>query len=300
MTGTTGELRRGDAAAREGTGPAIRTVLVGPEPRIAVDVAGQGETVLFLHGIGGNRTNWHDNLRDLATDFRVMAWDARGYGASDDYEGALDFDDFTADLLRVLAHFGIERLHVVGLSMGAAIAACFHKQHPERVATLTLCDTDMGFNRYTQEERAEFARLRREPLAKGVPPSEIAADVADALIGDPAQDEVLARLRESMSLVRPASYIKAFDALVAREDDTDLYTDIQVPLLLVVGELDRVTPPALVREIHAHAPQADFRMIEAAGHLPNIENPQAFNAVIREFLLKAGAGLPDEKNRAFR
>ena len=296
MTGTTGDPRHEDAVAREGAEPVIRTVLVGSAPRIAVDLAGQGEPVLFLHGIGGNRTNWSDNLRDLAADFRVMAWDARGYGGSDDYEGPLHFDDFAADMLGILDHFGIGRLHVVGLSMGAAIAAYFHKQHPERVATLTLCDTDMGFNRYSQEERALFARLRREPLSKGVPPSEIAADVADALIGDPTPAEILARLRESMSLVRPASYIKAFDALVAREDDTDLYTDIRVPLLLVVGALDRVTPPALVREIHNHAPHADFRVIEAAGHLPNIENPQAFNAVIREFLLKAGAGRPEEKS----
>lgn len=285
MTDMASGSRQREAPPGEGTGATVQTVLVGPLPRIAVDVAGRGDPVIFLHGIGGNRTNWQDNLRDLAADFRVMAWDARGYGSSDDYEGPLDFDDFNADLLRVLDHFGIERLHVVGLSMGAAIAAYFHKRHPARVQTLTLCDTDMGFNRYTAEERAEFARLRREPLARGVPPAAIAADVAAALIGDPAHAEVIERLRASMASIRPGSYIKAFDALVAREDDTDLYTDIRVPLLLVVGALDRVTPPDLVHEIHAHAPHARFRLIEDAGHLPNIENPRAFNAVIRAFLL---------------
>ncbi len=265
----------------------IENVLVGPSPRISVDVAGEGETIFFLHGIGGNRTNWHDNMRDLAPRFRVMAWDARGYGNSDDYDGPLSFDHFVDDLLRVFYHFGIGRLHLVGLSMGAAIAAYFHSKHPERLMTLTLCDTDMGFNRYSQDERADFARLRRDPLAEGVSPADIAGDVARALIGDPGNAALFERLRESMSRVRPASYIKAFDALVAREDDTDLYTDIRVPLLLVVGALDRVTPPALVREIHAHAPHATFRMIEGAGHLANIEKPREFNSTLRDFILSA-------------
>ncbi len=263
----------------------IENVLVGVAPRISVDVAGQGETAFFLHGIGGNRTNWTDNILSLATDFRAMAWDARGYGNSDDYDGSLSFDQFVEDLIRVLDHFGIERVHLVGLSMGASIAAYVHSKRPDRIATLTLCDTDMGFNRYSQDEREEFARLRREPLSNGVQPYEIADDVARALIGLPENERVFRRLRDSMRQVRAASYIKAFDALVEREDDTDLYVDIRVPLLLIVGALDRVTPPPLVREICSYVPHAHFHIIERAGHLPNIEAPEEFDKVLRNFLI---------------
>lgn len=263
----------------------IENVLVGPSPRISVDVAGQGETVFFLHGIGGNRTNWRDNILSLAADFRAMAWDARGYGNSDDYDGQLTFDLFVDDLMRLFDHFGIDKVHLVGLSMGATIAAYAHSKLPDRIATLTLCDTDMGFNRYSREEREEFARLRREPLSKGVKPHEIADDVARALIGLSENQEVFLRLRDSMRQVRPASYIKAFDALVAREEDTDLYANIKVPLLLIVGALDRVTPPPLVREIGVHVPHALFRIIDGAGHLPNIEAPEEFDRILRNFLI---------------
>src|SRR3984893_8137578 len=73
-------------------------------PRIAIDHLGSGPLVLFMHGIGGNRTNWHDQLPEFGRHFHAVAWDGRGYGASDDYEGPLDFNDFGRDLARLLAH----------------------------------------------------------------------------------------------------------------------------------------------------------------------------------------------------
>lgn len=273
----------------------IRNVVVGPFPRLSVDVVGAGEPVFFLHGLGGNRTNWHGNMLSLAPSFQAMAWDARGYGNSDDHDGPLDFDHFADDLLRVFDHFELPKVHLVGLSMGASIAAYFHSKHPRRLRTLTLCDTDMGFNRYTEEEREEYRRLRKEPLQRGVRPEEIADDVARALIGNPENSVVFNRLRNSMRQVRAGSYIKAFDALAAREDDTALYANIEVPLLLIVGALDKVTPPALVREIKDHCPHARFRMIDGAGHLPNIETPQKFDALLLDFL-KSGVDEIYENN----
>ena len=106
----------------------LQTTLIGPAPRIAVDHAGQGPLLVFLHGIGGQRTNWHAQLQALADRFHVVAWDARGYGASDDYDGPLAFGDFSADLVRVLDHFGAEAAHLVGLSMGGMIAQDFYRR----------------------------------------------------------------------------------------------------------------------------------------------------------------------------
>ena len=115
-----------------------KTELVPPAPRIAVDHMGEGKLVVFMHGIGGNRTNWHDQLPELGRHFRAASWDARGYGMSDDYEGPLDFHDFARDLNRVLDHFGARKAHLVGLSMGGLIAMDFNALFPERVATLTM------------------------------------------------------------------------------------------------------------------------------------------------------------------
>lgn len=130
----------------------MKTVLVGPAPRIALSVAGSGPLVVLLHGIGGHRRHWDDQLAAFGAHFTAAAWDARGYGDSDDYDGALAFSDFSADLLRVLDFFGAARAHLVGLSLGGRIARDFALRHPERVATLVLANTTAGFDTLTPEE----------------------------------------------------------------------------------------------------------------------------------------------------
>ena len=107
------------------------TVRIGPAPHIAVDHMGTGDLVVFLHGIGGNKRNWVDNLPAFAAHWHAVAWDARGYGESDDYEGPLTFTDFSHDVARVLDHFGAKKAHIVGLSMGGRIAQDFAALHVE-------------------------------------------------------------------------------------------------------------------------------------------------------------------------
>src|SRR5438876_8255925 len=114
--------------------PEWKTEYVAGPPRIAFDHAGVGPLVVLMHGIGGNRSNWHDQLPELARSFHAVAWDARGYGDSDDYDGDLDFGDFARDLARLLDHFGAARAHLVGLSMGGVIALDFVTRWPARVA----------------------------------------------------------------------------------------------------------------------------------------------------------------------
>jgi len=116
----------------------LETLFVGPAPRIAVSVAGQGPLVLFLHGIRGNRRNWHRQLEAFSKNFRAAAWDARGYGDSDDYDGALQFDHFSGDVLRVAEHLKANKLHLVGLSMGGRIARNVALHYPERFNRIVL------------------------------------------------------------------------------------------------------------------------------------------------------------------
>lgn len=262
----------------------MHTTLIGPAPRIAVDHAGAGELVLFLHGVGGHRDNWRDNLPVFAAEYLAAAWDARGYGDSED--GLARFRDFRDDVGRVLDHFGAETAHLVGLSMGARIALAFHDAAPERVASLVLCDTHLGFDHLSERDRRTFIARRKEPLLTGKEPADIAPGLARALIGNAAHEAALERLVRSMSRLRAASYIKAIE-VSTEEDLAPLVDSVRVPTLVVVGALDRITPPALAAEIAGRIPGAQLRVIEDAGHLCNIEQPEAFDAAVLGFLREA-------------
>jgi len=266
------------------------TVFVPPLPRLAVDhhplPGGDGALVVLLHGVGGNRRNWQPTIPALAQHYAVAAWDARGYGDSEDVPGPRVMADFRDDLARLLDHFGAERAHLVGLSMGGRIALSFHAAHPERVISLALCDTHMGFAHFTPEQGEKFIAQRRDPLLAGKTPAEIAPALARKLIGDPDDTPVLEALIDSLSRLTPESYIKTLEATV-HDDRATLLDGIAVPTLILTGALDRLTPPKLAARMHDVIPGSELAIIEGAGHLSNIERPEAFNRLLLDFLSRA-------------
>lgn len=259
-------------------------VMIPGTPSLSVDRMGEGELVVFMHGIGGNKRNWHDNLPYFAEHFHAVAWDARGYGASEDYEGPLTFSSFADDLVRVIDHFGVRRAHIVGLSMGGRIAMDFAERYPERLGALVLCATHRGFSHFSDEKKEEFIRLRKEPLVNGGETTDIAVPVARTLIGPNASEEAFAKLVDSMQRLHKESYIKSLEATVMSDSHSRLH-EIKVPTLVVVGTQDRLTTPEIAEEIRAEIPQSRLITIEGAGHLVNIEEPGKFNTEVRKFLL---------------
>jgi len=262
----------------------IQSARIPPSPHIAVDFAGTGTLVVFLHGIGGNRSNWSDQLAPFARHYLATAWDMRGYGGSDDYDGPFTLDTVCGDMCRVLDHFGGEPAVLVGLSMGGMIAQEFYRRWPRRVRALVLADTNAGPGRdFDSAAKAEFLRLRREPLLAGLTPLDIAPRLVDTLAGPHASDAVRARLHDSIASLRTDSYLKALDAVVDF-DSTDVLAHIGVPTLLVCGGADRITPPAGMRAMEKAIAGARYVELERAGHLSNIEQPEAFNRIALDFL----------------
>ena len=267
-------------------------------PSLAFDLAGDGsgELVLFMHGIGGNRSNWRTQLPEFAERFSCAAWDARGYGDSDDYEGPLAFDDFVADVLRVLDHFGVAKGHLLGLSMGGRIAMRTALLHPDRVATLTLVDTHEGFAAFSAEQRQAFVDSRRAPLLAGKEPADIADPVARSLIGPHAAPEHLEELRRSIAALHKGSYIKSLEATVAQVDLGDIAA-IRAPAHFIVGAEDPLTPPAMHYEMAAKLGGAPVSVLTRAGHLSNIENAPAFNRAALAWLTdRHGLGAAPTQN----
>jgi len=257
---------------------------VGGAPRLAYDEAGGGPLVVFLHGIGGNRGNWRRQLAALADHYHAVAWDARGYGASDDYDGPLDFATFSHDLARLLDHFDAPRAHLCGLSMGGRIVLDFWEKYPARVASLVLADTFPGFDAsFTAEGRARFVRERRQPLEEGRTLADIAPGLARSLVAPGAEPAVVQELVDSLCALHTESYIKTIEAMTHYLPVTPV-ANIRVPVQIIVGADDKLTPPAVSRRMAETIPGARLAVLEGAGHLSNIERPQAFNDCLRAFL----------------
>ncbi len=266
----------------------MKTVFVEGAPRIAMDVMGDGPLLVLLHGIGGNRLNWQLQLPAFAGDFTVAAWDARGYGLSQDYDGDLDFSDFSHDLARLLDHFGTAKAHLCGLSMGGRVAQDFYALYPERVATLVLCDTfagdDTSDNRSSRSQTIEeFVESRIQPFLDGADPAELARKRGGRLMAPSASAKTRQLAIETSSQLHVESYIKTVRASAAFSR-VDNLVNIDVPTLLVFGDLDPLTPPSVGECMQERIAGSQLVIVENAGHMTNLEQPNSFNSAVISFL----------------
>ena len=261
----------------------IKNVKIGSNPSISLDYAGEGDMIIFLHGIGGNKRNWEENLDFFSNYFLSVAWDTRGYGDSDDYNGNLNFEDIIDDLKNVIKHFNKDKAHIIGLSMGGQIATLFYEKYQNLVKSLILCDTHFGLSNLSSQEIDKFINIRKEPLLNGKEPKDIAPIVASTLIGNLKNKIAYKKLVQSISLLHKESYLKTIDASMKTEH-RHVFETINIPTLIMVGELDTLTPPSMAREIKEKIPNSLIKVIPNAGHLINIEQPKLFNDYLLSFL----------------
>lgn len=253
----------------------IDTVFIHPAPKLAVSYAGDGPLVLFLHGIRGNRRNWNPQVEALAAEgFKAAAWDARGYGDSDDYPGQLNFrDHFVGDVLRVAEHFAAAKFHLIGLSMGGRIARNVAIYHPQRLYSLTVVNANPGFNAMSAEDVRRFVTERKNRTPESI----------RKLLGPNARKGAYEELVQSIEMIREESYRKTLEASVAQDRDAPI-ENIRVPTLIVAGEDDTVYPPELARGMAKRIAGAELATMKGAGHLANLEQPEEFNRILLQFL----------------
>ena len=258
--------------------------LVDGIPRLHFEEIGSGPPVIFLHGIGGNRTNWATQQLAMSDVCTTIAWDARGYGKSDDYEGPLNFHDFSQDLTRLLNFRNINKAHFVGLSMGARILMDFYPQNKERVATLTLCDCFFSYKKaLSPEKQREFIDLRQKPLREGKSPADLAPTLIKSLVGPNCSDEAQDKLYQSLVDIHVESYLKTIEASITFSAEGNL-SKFLVPVQLIFGEHDKLTPPSIGETMLSQFPNAHLNIVSDSGHLTNIEQPESFNKIIRNFI----------------
>ncbi len=250
---------------------------------IHYEQAGEGPVLVLLHGIGSNSRSWRQQLAALSDEFKVIAWDAPGYGRSDDPPFSEEtfrmahFADYLAGLLDVLE---IERAHILGLSMGGVIAQEFYRRYPSRLISLILADTNRGGGVRPEAERLEQLRTRLKATEN---PAELAQRRAPALLSPIASPDQVAEVEQIMAEIHPAGYRMASYAM-SYANQTELLAQITAPTLIICGEQDGVTPPRESELLHRSIPGAKFVLIPNAGHVSNQEQPALFNQIVRGFL----------------
>lgn len=264
---------------------------LGDEPRLGLTVTSPrgGPLCLFLHGIGGARKNWNSQLAAAGNVMRAAALDLRGYGDSTLGARQSTVEDYCADILRVRAALGADRLVLVGLSYGSWIATSFAMRHPELLAGLVLSGGCTGMSEAGAEEREAFRVSREVPLDAGQTPADFAPSVVKVLAGPNASEEVKARLFSSMAAIPARTYRDALVCFTSPPERFD-FSRLSMPVLMMTGEHDRLAPPAEIRgvaeRILTQAPMPDVRYetIADAGHVCNVEQPEAYNRILLEFL----------------
>ncbi|MDM0058920.1 alpha/beta fold hydrolase [Variovorax fucosicus] len=262
----------------------IRTERIPARNPLAISVAGQGPLVVLVHGMGGDRTTWHAQIEALRERYTAASVDLRGYGDSADPSEPLDFKrDFTADLLAVMDHFGAQRAHLVGLSMGGRVVRSACLREPARVASLTLANTSPGFDAMDAAEMDRFIAERSQRVSASALPADFGIAQVHQMMAPGTDPDVMQTAAQAMQRLRPAQYLQVL-AASTRQDWGDRLEDIACPTLVITSDQDRVYPAPIAEQMLARLPRARHVRIPNAGHLSNLEQPQAFNQALRAFL----------------
>jgi pimeloyl-ACP methyl ester carboxylesterase len=250
--------------------------------QLAYRESGAGAAIVFLHGIGSSSEGWEPQLAHFGKTQRAIAWDAPGYGGSGDLDplapAASDYADALAGHFDAL---GVARASLVGNSLGALMAAAFVKRHPARVTALVLSDAAAGHGKLSEEDRNEKLMQRLDDVAE-LGPAGMAEKRVGKLLGSKAGPGARNAALKVMSKIRPKGYGQAARMLSLGDIFAEL-AGCRAPALVVCGAEDAVTPPEGNRKI-ASALGARFELIEGIGHLPYIEAPERFNALVGAFL----------------
>jgi 3-oxoadipate enol-lactonase len=233
----------------------------------------EGPALAFINALGCDLRIWDDVARLLSPEFRIVRYDKRGHGLSELGPDRYDIADYARDLSALLDALGVERATVVGLSIGGLIAQELYRQRPELFSALVLSDTaaKIGTDESWDARIADIERGGIEAIADSVLERWFTADFRAR------RSDELAGWRAMLTRTPRRGYLAACGAL-KRADLRPYAGTIRAATLCLVGEEDGSTPPPLVRETADLINGARFEMIPGAGHVPNIERPEAFAA----------------------
>lgn len=255
---------------------------------LSYDDVGEGNIpIIFLHGFPFDKSMWAKQLDFFATTNRVIAIDIRGFGKSTDESTPLSIDLFSDDLMLFMNQMKISKAIICGLSMGGFIALNAQARFPDRFEAIILCDTqciadtiEVKLNRYkTIDEIALNGTLNfNEAFIKKVFCKNSFTN----------KQEIVTQLRSVVMANPEQIIINGLKALAERSETCSTLPEINIPTLIICGREDEVTPLEQSEFLHTSIKASVLHIIDNAGHVSNIEQPEEFNNEISKFLLAVG------------
>lgn len=239
--------------------------------------------LIFIHGFPFNKSMWNIQLEALKDNFHVISYDVRGHGNSD--VGNVDFsiELFVNDLICLMDILKIDKAVLCGLSMGGYISLNAIANFPERFDALILSDTNCIADSPEAKEKRMTAigNIRKSGVEKYADESIKNLFAPESFI---TRKEEIADVREMIIKTSEQSLCNTLMALSKRKETCSKLKEIKVPVLIMVGKKDKLTPPAAAQLMHEKIKDSFLDIIEHAGHLSNIENPDEFNFQLKKFI----------------
>jgi 3-oxoadipate enol-lactonase len=224
---------------------------------------------------------WDEEAKRLSKRYKVLRYDTRGHGASGAPAGAYSLEILADDLHSLLQALNVKATHFVGLSMGGMIGQTFALKYPGMFTSLALCDTT---SRYPAEAAGLWAERIKTVETQGMEP--LVTPTLERWFTGPfrkAHPEVVERVAAMIRATPPPGYIGCSHA-IPKINLTARLKEIRCPAVVIVGKDDPGTPVAMAEEIHQSLPGSTLVVIASAAHLSNLEQPDAFNRALGDFI----------------
>jgi 3-oxoadipate enol-lactonase len=251
---------------------------------VSYDDFGKGKIpVIFIHGFPFDKSSWHPQLDALKHAHRVIAYDIRGFGKSAPGEAKAGIPLFADDLIQFMDVLGISRAILCGLSMGGYIVLDVIQRFPGRVEAIILCDTQCTAD--TPEAKDKRTAAIEDIKVSGL------IDFAHTFIPQifcqytmDTKKDLVAKMTKVVLSNSADAVTGTLQALMQREDKCGVLNKIGVPALIICGREDRLTPPLKAQFLFDNIKNAEIQIIEIAGHLSNLEQPEVFNQHLADFI----------------
>ncbi len=248
---------------------------------IAWREVGEGDPVVFLHGLGGTSGAWGPQFRGLGHAMRCVAWDMPGYGGSAPID-PLTYETIAGALIALLDHLEIERADLVGLSFGGMHALHTALAAPDRVRRLVLADTSPAFG-IDGTSVEEWTNARLAPLDEGLTPGDLGPRIIDAITANPLEESIRTETLDAFAAI-PSDGFRAAVQCLPTNDIRSRLGEIHHPACVIVGELDEETPVAYATMLADGLADARLHVLDGVGHLSPAEAPERFNDLVARFL----------------